>query len=83
MKYDFLFTDKDRLGSVTLGGLRNPQITESVSVCHCAGHEPNTTQINSYYSNAAYTHTFSPNILNEFRLFLQRNKKTTFKINPE
>jgi len=70
MKYDFLFTDKDRL-SVTLGGFRNPQLNP-FQFATVPG-TPNTSQVNSYYSNAAYTHTFTPNILNEFRLFLQRN----------
>ena len=70
MKYDFLFTDKDRL-SVTLGGFRNPQLNP-FQFATVPG-SPNISQNNSYYSNAAYTHTFTPSLLNEFRLFLQRN----------
>jgi outer membrane receptor protein involved in Fe transport len=70
MKFDLLFNDKDKL-SVTLGGLRNPQLNP-FQFATVPG-APNTTQNNSYYTSAAYTHTFSPNLLNEFRLFLQRS----------
>jgi outer membrane receptor protein involved in Fe transport len=70
MKFDFLITDKDKL-SATIGGVRNPQLNP-FQFATVTG-TPNTSQNNSYYTNAAYTHTFSPNVLNEFRLFLQRN----------
>jgi len=70
MKFDFLFSDKDKL-SVTLGGFRNPQLNP-FQFATVPG-TPNTTQNNNYYTSAAYTHTFSPNLLNEFRLFLQRS----------
>jgi outer membrane receptor protein involved in Fe transport len=70
MKFDFLFSDKDRL-SVTLGGLRNPQLNP-FQFATVPG-TPNITQNNNYYTSAAFTHTFSPNLLNEFRLFLQRS----------
>ena len=70
MKFDFLFTDKDKL-SVTLGGFRNPQLNP-FQFATVPG-TPNTTQNNNYYTSAAYTRTFSPNLLNEFRLFLQRS----------
>ena len=70
MKFDLLFNDKDKL-SVTLGGLRNPQLNP-FQFATVPG-TPNTTQNNNYYTSAAYTHTFSPNLLNEFRLFLQRS----------
>jgi hypothetical protein len=70
MKFDFSINDKDKV-SATLGGKRifylNPFQFASVPGTS------NISQTNSYYSNAAYTHTFSPNVLNEFRLFLQRN----------
>lgn len=69
-KLDFLFSDKDKL-SVTLGGFRNPQLNP-FQFATVPG-TPNTTQNNNYYTSAAYTHTFSPNLLNEFRLFLQRS----------
>jgi outer membrane receptor protein involved in Fe transport len=70
MKFDFLFSEKDRL-SVTLGGFRNPQLNP-FQFATVPG-TPNTTQNNNYYTSAAYTRTFSPNLLNEFRLFLQRS----------
>jgi len=70
MKFDLLFNDKDKL-SVTLGGFRNP-LLNPFQFATVPG-TPNTTQNNSYYTSAAFTHTFSPNLLNEFRLFLQRS----------
>jgi len=70
MKFDFLFSDKDKL-STTIGGFRNP-LLNPFQFATVLG-TPNTTQNNNYYTNAAYTRTFSPNVLNEFRLFLQRN----------
>ncbi|MGD0506948.1 MAG: carboxypeptidase regulatory-like domain-containing protein [Terriglobales bacterium] len=72
MKFDFLVSDKDKL-SATIGGFRNPQLNP-FQFASVPGF-PNTTQVNSYYANVAYTHTFSPNMLNEFRLFLQRNNR--------
>ncbi len=70
MKFDFLFNDKDKL-SVTLGGFRNPQLNP-FQFATVPG-TPNITQNNNYYTSAAYTRTFSPTLLNEFRLFLQRS----------
>jgi outer membrane receptor protein involved in Fe transport len=70
MKFDFLISDKDKL-SATIGGFRNPQLNP-FQFASVPGF-PNTTQNNNYYTSVAYTHTFSPNVLNEFRLFLQRN----------
>ena len=70
MKFDFSINDKDKV-SATLGGVRNPQLNP-FQFASVPG-TPNTSQINSYYSNVAYAHTFTPNVLNEFRLFLQRN----------
>ncbi len=72
MKFDFLISDKDKV-SATIGGFRNPQLNP-FQFSSVPGF-PNTTQVNSYYANLAYTHTFSPNMLNEFRLFLQRNNR--------
>jgi outer membrane receptor protein involved in Fe transport len=70
MKFDFLISDKDKV-SATLGGFRNPQLNP-FQFASVPG-TPNTTQNNNYYANVAYTHTFSPTVLNEFRLFLQRS----------
>jgi outer membrane receptor protein involved in Fe transport len=70
MKFDFVFSEKDKL-SATIGGFRNPELNPFVFATVPGA--PNTSKINNYYTNAAYTHTFSSNLLNEFRLFLQRN----------
>ena len=70
MKFDFLISDKDKL-TATLGGLRNPRLNP-FQFATVPG-TPNTSQTNSYYANAAYIRNFSPNLLNEFRLFIQRN----------
>jgi outer membrane receptor protein involved in Fe transport len=70
MKFDFLFSEQDKL-SATIGGFRNPRLNP-FQFATVPG-TPNLSQTNSYYTNAAYTHTFSSNLLNEFRLFLQRN----------
>ncbi len=70
LKFDFVFNEKDKL-NVTLGGFRNPQLNP-FQFASVPG-TPNISQNNNYFANAAYTHTFSPNVLNEFRLFLQRN----------
>lgn len=69
-KLDFSFNDKDKV-SFTLGGFRNPQLNP-FQFATVPG-TPNLTQNNNYYTSAAYTHNFSPNMLNEFRLFLQRS----------
>jgi len=70
MKFDFQLTEKDKL-SATLGGERNPTVSP-FQFATVPG-TPNLGQNNSYFSNVAYIRTFSPNLLNEFRLFLQRN----------
>ena len=70
MKFDFVISQKDRL-SATLGGIRNPQLNPFQFAT--APGFPNLTQNNNYFGNIAYTHVFTPNALNEFRLFIQRN----------
>lgn len=69
MKFDFNLTQKDRL-SVTLGGNRNPQLLP-FNGTGVAGYADLTTT-NNYFSNFAYTRTFSANLLNEFRVTAQR-----------
>jgi hypothetical protein len=76
LKFDFNITLKDRL-SVTLGGIRNPVLQPFNSVS--ASNLPGYGDINnnrSYFSNFAYTHTFSPNLLNEFRVTVQRQNNS-------
>jgi hypothetical protein len=71
MKFDFLFTQKDKV-SITLGGHREPQLYPfnfaSVPGYSNLGHD------NNYFSNLTYTRTFSTNLLNEFVVFVQRNQ---------
>ncbi len=70
IKSDFVITDKDKL-TVTLGGIRNPQLN-SFLFATVPGF-PDTTKNNNYFGNLAYTRTFTPNMVNELRLFVQRN----------
>lgn len=70
MKFDFLISQKDKL-SATLGGIRNPQLNPFQFAT--APGFPNLTQNNNYFANAAYSHVFTTNLVNEFRLFIQRN----------
>ena len=74
-KLDFNITPNDRL-SATVGGTRNPQIQPfGLSDLYGAtvGGYPSTNQINSYFSNLAYTRTFSPTVLNDIRVTAQRH----------
>jgi hypothetical protein len=70
IKTDFIISQKDKL-TVTLGGIRNPQLNP-FQFATVPGFG-NTTQNNSYFGNLAYTRTISPNMVNEFRVFIQRN----------
>jgi hypothetical protein len=74
-KVDFNITGKDKL-SATVGGFRNPQI-QPFGISNLYGATvsgfPSTNQINSYFANVAYTRTFSPSLLNEFRVTAQRH----------
>jgi len=74
-KLDFNITQNDKL-SATVGGFRNPQIQPfgiSYQYGATVGGFPSTNQINTYFSNVAYTRTFSPTLLNEFRVTAQRH----------
>jgi hypothetical protein len=70
MRFDFNVSDKDRL-SVTLGGFRNPTLTPFDGSGVPGFGDINDTK--NYFANFAYTRTFSPNLLNEFRFTTQRN----------
>jgi hypothetical protein len=69
-KIDYLLNEKDRF-SLTLGGdhytLDNPFPFATVP-----GYGSENKNID-YFANLAYTHTFSPNLLNEFHVIFQRN----------
>lgn len=69
MKFDFNATQKDRI-SVTLGGDRNPTLSPFAG-SGLLGYS-DTTSVKNYFSNFAYTRTFTPNVLNEFRVTIQR-----------
>jgi len=62
MKFDFEITQKDKV-SATLGGIRNPQLNPFQFAT--APGFPNLTQNNNYFANAAYSHVFSANLVNE------------------
>src|SRR5260370_42632841 len=67
-------TQKDRL-AVTLGGTRNPQLNGTGSTgigFNITPGYPLSSKANNYFSNIAYTRTFTPNLLNEFRITVQR-----------
>ena len=69
-KVDLNFSAKDKL-SITLGGFRNPVADPLGDVNTITGF-PRHNQTNNYFSNIAYTRTISPNLLNEFRVTVQR-----------
>jgi hypothetical protein len=82
MKFDFNITQKDRL-SVTLGGNRNPILNGLGSpgiggLVNSPGYGLTTT-FHNYFSNFAYTRTFSSNLLNEFRVTVQRTNELSAK----
>ena len=70
MKFDFLITGTDKV-SATVGGYRSPE-TQPFVYATVPGFA-DTTQNNNYFGNLAYSHTFTANLVNEFRLFVQRN----------
>jgi hypothetical protein len=70
MKFDFVLTSKDKL-SATLGGVRNP-LLNPFQFATAPGF-PDLTQNNNYFGNVAYSHVFSGNLVNELRVFIQRN----------
>jgi hypothetical protein len=82
MKFDFNLTQKDRL-AVTLGGNRNPILngagSSGISAVTASPGYPLITNSNSYFSNFAYSHTFSSNLLNEFRVTIQRFNQLSAK----
>jgi hypothetical protein len=81
MKFDFNVTQKDRL-AVTLGGNRNPTVNGSgssgIGFTTVPGY-PLTTINHNYFSNFGYTRTFSSNVLNEFRVTVQRSNQLSSK----
>ncbi len=69
-KSDYHITQNDVL-SITLGGRRG-SILNPFTYADVSGY-PVTTATNNYFGNVAYTKTFSPTLINEFRFTAQRN----------
>jgi len=70
IKTDFVASQKDKF-TVTLGGIRNPQLNPFLFATVPGFADTSTTH--SYFGNLAYYRTFTPNLVNELRLFIQRN----------
>ena len=71
-KIDFNITSKDKLTG-TIGGNRNPLVQPfGLNNSETAPGLPSTTRVNTSFLNIAYTRTFSPTQLNEFRVTAQR-----------
>ena len=70
-KVDFQASSKDKI-SATVGGYRSPQVDPfGRSDANYSSVVPGfaaVTQNNNYFANIAYTRTFSPRVLNEFRV---------------
>lgn len=69
-KIDYLITQNDRL-SATLGWNRNPQLNPFTGGSDVPGY-PDITTETQYFGNVTYTKTFSPTLLNEARVTVQR-----------
>jgi outer membrane receptor protein involved in Fe transport len=70
MKFDLNVTQKDKL-SATLGGTRNPRLSPFIFAS-----VPGFSDINGdndYFGNLTYNRTLTPNLVNEFRVFIQRD----------
>jgi outer membrane receptor protein involved in Fe transport len=81
-KFDFNVTAKDRL-SVTLGRNTNPSLVPFAETAPNPATTPGFATIvdnDQYFLNTAFTHTFSSNLLNEFRFTTQRS--TTLNAEP-
>ena len=70
IKVDFVVSEKDKL-TATLGGIKNPQLNPFLFAT--VPGFADTSQNNSYFGQLAYNHTFTTNLVNEFRVFVQRN----------
>jgi outer membrane receptor protein involved in Fe transport len=69
-KIDAIITTKDHL-MVTLGASRNPTLNP-FATANVSGF-PDNYFVNRYSGTVAYTRTFSPTLINEFRFSAQRN----------
>jgi outer membrane receptor protein involved in Fe transport len=71
-KVDYNVTAKDRL-SGTFGFSKRDQLNPYVNGFTNVSGFPTTTQTKPYYGSINYIRTFSPTLLNDFRLTAQRN----------
>jgi hypothetical protein len=71
-RVDLNFSAKDKL-SITIGGFRNPQTDPFAGGNNTVTGFPDKSQTNNYFTNVSYTRTFSPTLLNEFRVTAQRH----------
>jgi hypothetical protein len=71
-KIDYNVSAKDRL-SATFGYSKRTQLTPFTSTTVSVGGFPTTTTTKPYYLSLNYVRTFSPSVLNDFRLTGQRN----------
>ncbi|PYS47916.1 MAG: hypothetical protein DMG13_26690 [Acidobacteria bacterium] len=71
-KADFYVTPKDRI-SATLGWSRRGELIPYASTTVSAGGFGSETQMKRYFLALNYVRTFSPSLLNDFRLSGQRN----------
>ncbi|MGC1367648.1 MAG: carboxypeptidase regulatory-like domain-containing protein, partial [Candidatus Acidiferrum sp.] len=76
MRFDFNISQKDRI-SATLGGSRNPVLNPFDGSGVSGFGDINETK--NYFTGFTYTHTFTPNLLNEFRVTTQRNNVLSAK----
>jgi hypothetical protein len=70
MKFDVVISQKDKI-STTLGGNRNPQLNPFDGAT--VNGFPDLVANRNYFGNLAWSHVFTPNLVNELRLFVQRN----------
>jgi hypothetical protein len=78
-KVDYYLSPKDRI-SATLGWNRQSQLNPYASTTLSVGGFGSTTENKRYYLAINYVKTFSPSLLNDFRLTGQRNN--TFQAVP-
>lgn len=70
MKFDVVISQKDKI-STTLGGNRNPQLNPFDGAT--VNGFPDTVASRNYFGNLAWSHVFTPSLVNELRLYVQRN----------
>jgi Carboxypeptidase regulatory-like domain/TonB-dependent Receptor Plug Domain len=76
-KLDFVINDNNKV-AVTFGGHKNPQLNP-FQYSTVPGF-PNVGFNNDYFLNGTYYHTFTPNVVNEFRGFTQRASSLQDKV---